>query len=128
MVYHASGAADVYGCLNKATWGGCTLAALTILLTIATMGEGEIDRTIIQGAVEAGSAAAEHSGTAAVKMEIKSIKYNGLPWQERIPRESWQPYTGVPKPPQEPYVHNFSLSQAFVDFLRIPHPPEHGHG
>ncbi|MEW2161056.1 polymorphic toxin-type HINT domain-containing protein [Streptomyces sp. NPDC007189] len=42
FLYHASGAADVVGCVENPSWGGCTKAAFMVVLTVGTGGEDEV--------------------------------------------------------------------------------------
>jgi hypothetical protein len=39
IIYHASGASDVVGCLAHPTWGGCAMAVLTIAMALTPGGE-----------------------------------------------------------------------------------------
>ena len=51
VIYHASGAADVVGCVTHPSWGGCLKAAGTVALTVGTLGEGAVYRTAIEATV-----------------------------------------------------------------------------
>jgi hypothetical protein len=49
FAYHASGAADVVGCVTHPSWGGCARAVGAIALTVATMGDGTLLRMAVEG-------------------------------------------------------------------------------
>ncbi len=51
FIYHASGAADVVGCVTHPSWGGCLKAVGTVALTVGTLGEGAVYRTAIEATV-----------------------------------------------------------------------------
>jgi len=52
FIYHASGAADVVGCIRNPTLGGCLKAAGAVALTVMTAGDGMVLRTVAEGGAE----------------------------------------------------------------------------
>ncbi|WBO64310.1 polymorphic toxin-type HINT domain-containing protein [Streptomyces camelliae] len=70
FIYHASGAADVVGCLKDPSWGGCTKAAFMVVLTVGTGGEDEV---VMMGAdaLEDGAADLATSGDELMGVACK---------------------------------------------------------
>jgi hypothetical protein len=133
FVYHASGAADVVGCVRHATWGGCAMAVLTVAMVVSTGGEGAIARAAAEEAARAiaaraGETAAKDAAVAAAKDAAASaaprVKILWPPGEEPIPRDQWIAHTGTPLEPPRMYEHKVGLVEALINaWTGIPHWP-----
>jgi hypothetical protein len=138
FLYHASGASDVVGCVTHATWGGCTMAVLTIAMVVGTGGEGAIGRLAAEAAARAAARAAGETGakaiatgageTAAREAGAATAPRFKILWpagKEPIPREQWVAHTGTPLEPPQMYEHKPSLIEVLIHaWTGIPHWPQ----
>jgi len=67
FVYHASGAADVVGCVSHPSWGGCLKAAGAVALTVMTSGAGEV---LARAALETTAGLVARSLAARVALRV----------------------------------------------------------